>query len=140
MPDEPIKAGERPKRRTLPSPRKKISPRAAPWTLSNLPPDPEYVDAPEAISASAALDKLLATLRLDDHLRNRAIRDVWPLLVGPQMAVRSFPDSFKRGVLTVRVADPATRHHLHALRRELMEALARKLGDTIQIKEIRFMH
>lgn len=109
-------------------------------TLSNIPRDPEYLNAPEPASAAEVVEQLLCRLKLDEHIHNRAIREIWPRLVGEHLACKSYPDSLRRGLLTVRIADSATHHHLRTLKQELLAALHRQLGEQLKITDIRFQH
>lgn len=52
----------------------------------------------------------------------------WGLVAGPQLAARAEAVALEEGVLRLRVADPAWRREVQALRPELLRGLAAVLG------------
>jgi predicted nucleic acid-binding Zn ribbon protein len=103
--------------------------------FGSIPPDPEYVDRGGICESGEVLEDLLKRLRLDEHVKNRLIREVWPSLVGEQLALRSYPDSLRRGVLVVRVTDSATNHHINALKEHILVRL-NEVVDAV-VRDIR---
>lgn len=104
-------------------------------SVTGLAPDAEYIDRGEICHCGEVVDALLRKLRLEEHVVNSRIREAWPSLVGTHLAVRSYPDSLRKGVLTVRVTDSATNHHICALKTEILRRLQEMAGDAI--KEIK---
>ena len=52
-----------------------------------------------------------------------AIRRLWPDIVGPTIAVHTFPDTIKNKVLTITVDTPQWMHHLSFYKEDISEKL-----------------
>lgn len=91
--------------------------------------DPEHIGSilEELFSDPEWKDKLQASIPL---LR-------WQEIVGTKIARQSQPESFKDGVLQVRVANSAWLHHLRFLEQDLRHKLNKEL-PSLEIKELRF--
>ncbi len=81
-------------------------------------------------------DVIFGALRkqgLTDQARRLAIHMSWDKAVGPEVAARTSPESFRRGVLLVRAINPTWQNELTYLKRELIAKLNAELGEgTVQ--------
>jgi len=62
---------------------------------------------------------------------------VWEEAVGPDLARRARPARVFRGILTVKVSDPAWMFQLQQMREILLERLRSFLKDEVQIEDLR---
>ncbi len=79
-------------------------------------------------------DSILAALAgvgLTDQARRLRIFTAWEKAVGPEIAGRTAPESFRRGTLLVRVASATWQNELTFLKAEIIAKLNAELGDAI---------
>ena len=82
---------------------------------------------------------MLKECKLDDRMKLDDVAAAWRGLVGDFIAQNTAPDSLKRGVLMVRVIQPAIHHTLAMQKGPLLLKLRTHFGEDI-IKDIRFRH
>lgn len=75
---------------------------------------------------------------MQDRLDECQASDLWPSVVGENIAQKCRKPWVEKGVMSVRVADAALRHELTMTRSLQIEAINKRLGKEI-IKEIRFI-
>ena len=89
------------------------------------------------------LDKLVPEVmkgwRLDEKLREEDVAAAWINIVGGMLAKDTAPDGLKRGVLTVRVLQPAAHHELMMRKRQLVAKLQGIFGKE-NLKDVKFRH
>ncbi len=71
------------------------------------------------------------------RLREMKIWEVWELAVGPQIAAKAMPASFRDGVLTVRVSGSAWMQQLSLMKGDIAGKLNEELGEPL-VREIFF--
>lgn len=74
---------------------------------------------------------------VQSRLREMKIWEVWESAVGPQIAAKAMPASFRDGVLTVRVSGSAWMQQLSLMKGEIVGQLNEEIGDPL-IREIFF--
>jgi len=83
------------------------------------------------------LQKLLKNHQLPLKLEDRRLRDVWSKAVGPRVAAQTRPDSIRRDVLYIKVANSAWMQQLHFMKQEILEKFTR-LHPQEPIRDIFF--
>lgn len=63
---------------------------------------------------------------------------LWPQAVGPQIASKTKPDSFKNGILFVKTVSSVWVQQLHFVRQDILDKF-NQLSSKQTIKEIRFL-
>lgn len=92
-----------------------------------------------ALPVSDLLPALLKEWKLDEKMRLDEAASVWRAVVGNDFIARqTAPDTLKRGVLTVRVLQPAVHHTLSQQKAALLKKIQQHFGDAV--KDIRFRH
>ncbi len=81
------------------------------------------------------LDVIFAGMPLQGRLREGRIWQVWEEAVGPQIASRAIPASFRDGTLTIRVAGSAWMQQLSLLKGEIISHLNDACGEQL-VREI----
>ena len=98
---------------------------------------------PRSIEAnlSAATDsvaKVMESMQLADQLGEEKIKEAWAEVAGEFLAKQSVPDSLRKGVLKVRVIQPAVKFTLEReLKAQLLKRLQDQLGREL-VKELKF--
>jgi hypothetical protein len=87
-------------------------------------------------AASDALTTALNGLGLTDQAKRLLIAQCWPAVVGPEIANRTEPDGFSRGVLRVKASSAAWQNELTFLKEEIRSRLNRILGHDV-VKDLR---
>jgi len=77
------------------------------------------------------LAETLRALDLERPLKAASLQDLWPEVVGPEVAQRTRPGALSRGRLTVLVTDSVWLHQLTMLKPRLIEALNRRVGEPL---------
>ena len=96
------------------------------------------IDNP-AVTPESIIPGLLREWKLDERLRLEDAQAAWRELVGDFIAQHTAPDGLKRGVLTIRVLQPAIHHTLAQQKARLLQNLQQRFGaDTV--REVRFRH
>lgn len=77
--------------------------------------------------------------RLDEQLREEDVAAAWSTIVGGLLARDSAPDGLRRGILTIRILQPAAHHELMMRKRQLVAKLQAIFGKD-NLKDVRFRH
>ncbi len=85
---------------------------------------------------SEALQEAFQSLGLTDVARRLTIGRAWRQAVGEQIANRTEPDSFRRGVLIVKAASAAWQNELVFLREDIIAKVNAALGGEM-VKELK---
>lgn len=85
----------------------------------------------------AALGAVLHELGLGQRIHQLKVLDLWPDVVGQQIAKVTQADRIDRGKLTVRVSTAAWRNELVFLKKQIIVKLNQAIGDEI-VKDIVF--
>ena len=93
-------------------------------------------DPPSAMGE--ALTKAFKDLGLTDVARRLTIARAWRDAVGPQIASRTEPDTFRRGTLIVKAASAAWQNELVFLREEIIAKVNKALGGEM-VKELKIV-
>lgn len=80
-----------------------------------------------------ALDELLKNMGVERTVKEKMVVGKWDEVVGPYIAKVSKAERIENGVLYVKVINPAWKHHLFMLRREIIN----KLNDSLKINVVR---
>lgn len=86
-------------------------------------------------------DVLFSVLKkkgMASKLEENALLKLWPQAVGPQIASKTKPDSFRNGTLFVKTVSSIWVQQLHFIKEEIRVKL-NELSGKNQIKEIRFV-
>lgn len=86
---------------------------------------------------SEFIAEIIRSAGLADGMEEEKLRALWVDLAGVYVAKSSQPQSLKRGVLTIRVTQPAMRFHLEQMRGSLLKKIQQAAGDE-KIQSIRF--
>lgn len=87
--------------------------------------------------ASEFIDKLLEEVGASGALEERQLHDAWEKVAGEFISKNSKPESLKKGVLVLRVVQPALRFQLEQMKGKLLSNFNRELGEGV-IKTIVF--
>ena len=79
------------------------------------------------------LRKVLKKRNIPHTETDRRLLDLWTRAVGPQIAIRTLPETVKRSTLYVRVSAPVWLHQLQFLKEEIL----RKFNELSGKEEIR---
>lgn len=74
---------------------------------------------------------------MQDRLDERKAIEIWPAIVGPELASQCIRPTVKDGVMTVGVRNASLRHELTMNRSRLCDAINSALGRVI-IDNVRF--
>ena len=98
------------------------------WLGGLNPPDPSRnIHRP-----GEYIDDLLKAVGVSDGVDEERLKEVWSNVAGQFVAQHTVPESINRGVLVLRVLQPAMKFHLQQMSAKLLENLHRELGkDTI---------
>lgn len=100
--------------------------------------DGPLIDLP-AKQASDVLEKVLKDLGLTDQLRLEEVVSAWKVAAGDFISRHATPDSFAKGVLTVRVMQSSVHHAMTLEKPALLRRLNEAMGGN-KIKDVRFRH
>src|SRR4051812_15455722 len=84
-----------------------------------------------AITLQSVITQVLKECKLDDRMKLDDVAAAWRGLVGDFIAQNTSPDSLKRGVLAVRVLQPAIHHTLAMQKVPLLQKLRAHFGEDI---------
>jgi len=87
----------------------------------------------EPVLFGLALDELLKNMGIEHTVKEKMVLEKWSEVVGPYIAKVSKAERIENGVLYVRVVNPAWKHHLFMLRREIIN----KLNDSLKLNVVR---
>jgi len=88
---------------------------------------------PRPLRTSSILNKFLTDRGLTGKLNSYRVWQLWPSIVGPQIAARTQPLRFRDQVLEVRVDHPVWMQQLQLMKPQLLQRLNQQLGnDTIK--------
>ncbi len=82
------------------------------------------------------LSGILAKLQLEEGIEESRLRGAWREVAGEFVAAQTEPVSLRKGVLTLKVLQPAMRFHLEQSRGEILASLQRALGKK-KVREVR---
>ena len=80
----------------------------------------------------------LGQLKIADGVEEGRIREGWKAVAGDFVAAQTEVISLKRGVLILRVLQPAMRFHLEQSRGELLRKVQKELGKEA-VREVRLI-
>lgn len=86
-------------------------------------------------------DVLLSVLKrkgLASKIEENILLKLWPKAVGPQIASKTKPDSFKNGILFVKTVSSVWVQQLHFVKQDILDKF-NQLSGKQTIKEIRFL-
>lgn len=93
----------------------------------------------EAVGVAALVPQILKSWKLDEKLRSDDVTAAWRDIVGDFIARQTAPDGLKRGVLTIRVLQPAVHHTLMMEKARLMAKLQERFGSS-EVRDLKFRH
>lgn len=93
----------------------------------------------EAVGVAALVPQILKSWKLDEKLRSDDVTAAWRDIVGDFIARQTAPDGLKRGVLTIRVLQPAVHHTLMMEKARLMVKLQERFGSS-EVRDLKFRH
>ncbi|MEZ7957726.1 MAG: DUF721 domain-containing protein [Rubritalea sp.] len=77
------------------------------------------------------LDKLLEEVGASGSIEEKQLHDAWLSVAGDFIAKNSKPESLKKGVLVLRVVQPALRFQLEQMKGKLLKNFKRELGEGV---------
>ena len=92
-----------------------------------------------AVGIESLIPQILKVWKLDERLREDDVAAAWTEIVGEFIAKHTAPDGLKRGILMVRVLQPAIHHTLMMEKPRLLRRLQEKFGKT-EVKDVKFRH
>lgn len=101
-------------------------------------PNGPVLDLPVRSAAELAL-KIVSEAGIAGRLRMEDVAAAWSQAVGAYISRHTNPDSITRGVLTVRVLQPAIHHALMQEKPAILRKLIAKLGAK-GVRDVRFRH
>lgn len=101
-------------------------------------PEPPLVDLPTR-NAGDLIAGILKQAGLAERAQLEEVLDVWRETVGEYLFQQTKPDSVVRGVLMVRLLQPAVHHALTMEKPRILGRLREKLGH-LGIKDLKFKH
>ena len=81
--------------------------------------------------AGEFLDKLLEEVGAVGGLEEKQLEEAWSKVSGDFIAKNSKPESLKKGVLVLRVVQPALRFQLEQMKGKLLQNFKRELGEGV---------
>ena len=88
---------------------------------------------PRPLRTSSILHKFLSEHGLSGKLNSYRIWELWPSVVGPQIAARTQPLRLRDQILEIRVDHPVWMQQLQLMKPQLLQRLNQQLGnDTIK--------
>ncbi|MDQ8190182.1 DUF721 domain-containing protein [Roseibacillus persicicus] len=84
------------------------------------------------------VESILGSLKISDGLEEGRIRQSWKKVAGDFVAAQTEVVSLKRGVLVLRVLQPAMRFHLDQSRGDLLRKVQAELGKKA-VREVRLI-
>lgn len=101
-------------------------------------PEPPLVDLP-ARRAGDLVEGIIKQYGLAERVRLEEVLEAWRGIVGDFLFQHTRPDSVVRGVLVVRLLQPAVHHALTMEKPRILARLRERLGQA-GIKDLRFKH
>lgn len=81
--------------------------------------------------AGEFLDKLLEEVGASGSIEEKQLHDAWAKVAGDFIYKNSKPESLKKGVLVLRVVQPALRFQLEQMKGKLLQNFKRELGEGV---------
>lgn len=81
--------------------------------------------------AGEFIDTLLEEVGASGSIEEKQLHDAWEKVAGDFIAKNSKPESLKKGVLVLRVVQPALRFQLEQMKGKLLSNFRRELGEGI---------
>jgi predicted nucleic acid-binding Zn ribbon protein len=101
-------------------------------------PDGPLLDCPLE-SVASLLPRIVAQCGIAERLQMEDVAAAWTGIVGDFIARQTSPDSIVRGVLVVRILQPAVHHALMMEKARILQKLRAALGASA-VKDLRFKH
>ena len=87
--------------------------------------------------AAEFVDDIIRMVGMTDGMEEQRLRAIWIDLAGEYVAKGSEPVSLKKGVLTIRVSQPAMKFHLEQMRGSLLAKIQQAAANG-KITSLRF--
>jgi predicted nucleic acid-binding Zn ribbon protein len=81
--------------------------------------------------AGEFLEKLLEEVGASGSIEEKHLQDAWTKVAGDFIAKNSKPESLNKGVLVLRVIQPALRFQLEQMKGKLLKNFKRELGEGV---------
>ena len=101
-------------------------------------PEPPLVNVPTRTVADL-IGRVLKEAGLAERAQLEEVLEAWREIVGDFLYQQTKPDAVVRGVLVVRMMQPAVHHALTMEKPRILQKLRAKLGH-VGIKDLRFRH
>lgn len=88
--------------------------------------------------AADLVAKVLAAAGAADGIEEQRLKEAWRRLAGEAVASHCEPAAYRKGVVELRVLQPAMRFHLEQMKPVLLQRLRAELGDE-RVRGIRFL-
>ena len=84
------------------------------------------------------LDSIIKEIGAKEGVEHEVLIDSWSKIAGEFVSKHAEPHSLSRGILTLRVVQPAMRFHLEQLKGKLLKNLQAELGKST-VKQVKFI-
>lgn len=101
-------------------------------------PDGPLMDLP-TLSVADLAAKIVVQCGLANRVKLEDVLAAWEEVVGTFLFKLTRPDAIERGILTVRLMQPAAHHALSLEKAKILKRLQTKLPEA-KIRDIRFRH
>jgi predicted nucleic acid-binding Zn ribbon protein len=91
------------------------------------------------VAVGSVLDRLLPGLRIEEHAAAAAATDLWPEVVGPEVARRTHAVGVRDGELMVEVCGAVWMGHLAILRQGILDDVNGRLPADARLRGIRLV-
>ncbi len=88
------------------------------------------------VTLGAALKKAISTPAVRRHIRAAEVFEDWETFVGPAVANHVQPESFEKGILTLRADSSVWRQQVILMKPQLLDRISGKL-KTHKVRELR---
>ncbi|MBH08745.1 MAG: hypothetical protein CMG74_00045 [Candidatus Marinimicrobia bacterium] len=87
---------------------------------------------------STAINKFLRKTGLEKAVAQQNALEIWPVVVGENVAQKTIAEKIEHGILVIRTQTPAWRQELSFQKKSIIKKINKKLDKNI-IKDIRFI-
>jgi len=87
---------------------------------------------------STAINKFLKKTGLEKAVAQQSALEIWPVVVGVNVAQKTTAEKIEHGILVIRTQTPAWRQELSFQKKSIIKKINKELDKNI-IKDIRFI-
>ncbi|HEY6572755.1 MAG TPA: DUF721 domain-containing protein [Candidatus Eisenbacteria bacterium] len=91
------------------------------------------------VAVGSVLDRILSGLKIEERVATAAATDLWPEVVGPEVARRTHAVGVREGELLVEVQGAVWMGHLAVLRHGILDDVNGRLPAEARLRGIRLV-